>query len=292
MTAPWSKITPKLLLLAFITTFTTSCGPISDEAIYEYYDPYRAPSFRVAPTTNTYGEQPKLVSTSPYKVSSYAAPPARSLTKSTLGHQPGPKNFRTVIIDAGHGGRDTGAYVAGVAEKTLALDVARRIKRKLDSSFKVVFIRNGDYFVDLDRRVRATKPFNDAILISIHLNHGTSKSLRGPETYYFRVDSYSLAKRIQRNLTSVSPSQRSRGLVRRRLRLTRNTEIPSVLVELGYLSNSTDRALLSTSSYRDRLARAISNAVKSQNKEGDRGMGRLPAPLNRPPSRPSDSSEL
>ncbi len=286
MTLPWSKIPLKTLSLALISALLSSCGSNNDSSTsYSYYDPFVVQN--PLPTNTFTTEPPTLVSTT-----RYLSPPAQTYTKSARGHQPGPKNFRTVIIDAGHGGRDSGAHVAGVSEKTLALDVARRIKRQLDSSFNVVFIRNGDYFVDLDRRVQATKPFNDAILISIHLNHGSSSYLRGPETYYFRVDSYSLAKRIQRNLASVSPKERSRGLVRRRLRLTRNPEIPSILVELGYLSNSSERKLLKTTNYRERLATAISKAVKTQNKVGDSGMGKLPAPLDRPLSRPSDRSEL
>lgn len=233
-------------------------------------------------------------SSDPYVQNAYRGtqPYSGSGTRDALGHKPGPSNFRTVIIDAGHGGKDPGATVNGVKEKSLALDIAKRLKNELSSQFKVVFIRNGDYYVDLDSRVRATKPYNDAILLSIHLNHGSKSYLRGPETYYFRVDSYSLAKRLQRNMAAVSPSESSRGLVRRRLRLTRNPEIPSVLLEIGYLSNSSDRALLATSAYRQRMASAIANAVKEQNSYGDRGMGSLPAPINRPLSRPSDSSEL
>ena len=213
-------------------------------------------------------------------------------TKDRLGHKPGPRNFRTVIIDAGHGGRDSGAIVGGVSEKTLALDVARRLRAKLRGSFKAVFIRNGDYFVDLDRRVSATHKFDDAVLVSIHLNHSRSSSMRGPETYYFRVDSYSLAKRMQRAMAGVSRGERSRGLVRRRLRLTRNPQIPCVLVELGYLSNSSERRVLSKSRYRDRMAGALASALKAQKRSGDGGMGKLPAPLNRPLSRSGDPGGL
>lgn len=216
----------------------------------------------------------------------------RSGTRDERGHRPGPKNFRTVIIDAGHGGRDPGATVAGITEKSLALDVAKRLKRELSGKFRVVLVRKGDYFVELDDRVRYTKRYNNAILVSIHLNHGTSRYLRGPESYYFRVDSYSLAKRLQKNLATVSPRTSSRGLVRRRLRLTRNPEIPSVLVELGYLSNGTDRALLQQSSYRQKLAAAMANAIENQNRYGDQGMGALPPPLDRPLSRPTDRTEL
>lgn len=215
-----------------------------------------------------------------------------SKTKDRLGHKPGPINFRTVIIDAGHGGKDSGAVVGEVYEKTLALDVARRLRAKLRGHFKAVFIRNGDYFVDLDKRVHATHRYDDAVLVSIHLNHSSSASNRGPETYYFRVDSYSLAKRMQRAMSAVSPRERSRGLVRRRLRLTRNPQIPSVLAELGYLSNSSDRKLLLKSSYRDRMAGALASALKAQKRSGDGGMGKLPTPINRPLSRASDRSSL
>ncbi len=220
------------------------------------------------------------------------SPKVSNKTKDRLGHKPGPKNFGTVIIDAGHGGRDSGAVVGGVSEKTLALDIARRLQSKLRGSFKAVFIRNGDYFVDLDRRVSATHKFDDAVLVSIHLNHSSSSSVRGPETYYFRVDSYSLAKRMQRAMAAVSPSEKSRGLVRRRLRLTRNPQIPCALVEIGYLSNSSERKLLAQSSYRDRMADALASALKAQKRSGDSGMGTLPAPLNRPLSRPGDRSGL
>ncbi len=219
-------------------------------------------------------------------------PISTNKTKDALGHKPGPKNFSTVIIDAGHGGKDSGAIVNGVSEKKLALDIARKLKEKLRGSFKAVFIRNGDYFVSLDGRVNATKKFDDAVLVSIHLNHSSTSYVRGPETYYFRVDSYSLAKRMQQAMAAVSPIEKSRGLVRRRLRLTRNPQIPSVLVEIGYLSNSSERSLLSQASYRDQMATALANALKDQNRLGDKGMGKLPEPLNKPLSRPSDSSSL
>jgi len=180
----------------------------------------------------------------------------------------------------------------GLPEKTLVLDIARRLRAKLRGSFRTVYTRRGDYFVDLDKRVRMVNRYNDAVLVSIHLNHSRSSYRQGPETYYFRVDSYSLAKRMQRAMKKVSGGERSRGLVRRRLRLTRNPSIPCVLLEVGYLSNSYDRSRLRKASYRDRMATAIANALKAQKRYGDQGMGRLPKPLNRPISRPSDRTEL
>ena len=213
-------------------------------------------------------------------------------TKSTLGHGSGPSNFRTVIIDAGHGGMDTGASVYGVHEKHLALDVAKRVKQKLSGKFNVVLLRSSDYFIPLDNRVSMANRYNSAVMVSIHLNHSYSRYARGPETYYFRVDSHGLAKRLQQNMARVSPRETGQGLVRRRLRLTRNPKIPCVLVELGYLSSGSDRSLLTKSYYRDRMATAIANALITQDRIGDSGTGSKPAPLNRPMSRPSDTSTL
>jgi len=149
-----------------------------------------------------------------------------------MGHRPGPMGFKTIIIDAGHGGRDSGAIgrANGAIEKRLAMDTAERLKKKLDPHFNVVLLRKSDKFVDLNDRVAFANRYESAILLSLHYNSGPS-FLRGPETYYWRVDSYSLARRIQWGLEKVSPQEnRNRGLVRRRLRLTRNPVIPSVLI--------------------------------------------------------------
>ena len=206
-----------------------------------------------------------------------------------LGHKPGPKGFRTVILDAGHGGRDTGAVRNGIREKDVALDVARRLKDKLESGFRVRMMRDGDSFVDLDDRVRRADRSGDAILISIHFNSG-SRRLAGAETFYWRVDSYGLARRIQQNLSAVTPYRNSRGLTRRRLRLTRNPTIPCVLVECGYLSHSREAALIRQSSYRDRLAEAMANAIRAQAREGD-GAVTLPPARWDPPSQGTDARD-
>lgn len=215
----------------------------------------------------------------------------QSLKRDVWGHRPGPMGFRTVIIDAGHGGRDSGAVArrSGTLEKDLALDTAQRLKRKLKGSFKVVMLRSGDHFIDLDRRVAKANRYDSAVLISLHFNASRSRRVRGPETYYWRVDSYSLARRIQTGLSRVSPRESGNaGLVRRRLRLTRNPKIPSVLVELGYLTHPSELRLCMDSAYRDRLAAALAEALHAQRRYGDQGMGRLPRPINKPLSKASD----
>lgn len=214
---------------------------------------------------------------------------AVSYQRDYWGHRPGPKGFTTVILDAGHGGHDSGAVSrsTGDMEKTLALDTAQRVRAKLSGRVKVVMMRSGDEFIDLDERARRASQRDGAILVSIHYNH-SSPGIRGPEMYWWRVDSWGLATRMQRNLESVVPSENgNRGQVRRRLRLTRNATVPSVLVECGYLSNPGEARLCSDPGYRDRLATAIANAILDQQRNGDPS-GTLPRPINAPPSRPTD----
>jgi N-acetylmuramoyl-L-alanine amidase len=217
--------------------------------------------------------------------------PAKGLDE--WGHRPGPHGFNTVILDAGHGGRDPGAVSrhTGQTEKDLTLDMARRISRELGRDFRVVQMREDDAFVDLDDRVRRANRYGDAVLVSIHFNSGPSH-VRGPETYYWRVDSHGLAQRLQRGMSQASPEENgNRSLVRRRLRLTRNPQIPCVLIECGYLSHPAESRLCADPAYRQKMAVAISDAIRTQSEMGDAGTGPLPAPIYAPPSRPTDAPE-
>ncbi len=216
-----------------------------------------------------------------------------SYGRDVWGHRPGPRAFTTVILDAGHGGKDSGATSpsTGQREKDLTLDMVHRLRSELRSQFTTVLMRNDDSFVDLDERVHRANEHPDAILVSVHFNSGPS-NVCGPEAYYWRLDSHGLASRLQRAMVAACPTAHgNRGLVRRRLRLTRNPEIPAVLLEGGYLSNPGENRLLAQPAYRQQLAVAIAAAIRSQADHGDAGTGPLPPPLYSPPSRPGDTHE-
>ncbi|QTN34119.1 N-acetylmuramoyl-L-alanine amidase [Akkermansiaceae bacterium] len=206
------------------------------------------------------------------------------------GNKPGPQGFRTVVIDAGHGGKDPGAISrhTGQREKDANLDLARRLRSELSGSFRTVMIRSGDRFVDLDERVKLANRYGDAILVSLHFNAGQSNR-RGPETYWWRVDSHGLAVRCQRAMKSVSPYSANAGLSRRRLRLTRNPSIPCVLLEGGYMSHPSEARQISSASHRDRLAKAIAKAIRDQAAHGDEGTGPRQRFIKAPPSRATDA---
>lgn len=216
-----------------------------------------------------------------------------SATRDEYGHRPGPRGFSTVLLDAGHGGEDSGAQSATTKqhEKDLTLAMVHLIRAELAKSVKCVLVRDHDHYYDLDQRVGFINGFNDAVLVSIHFNSGPSQ-ISGPEVYYWRVDSYTLGKRILTSLNGVVGKKiSSRGLVRRRLRLTRNPELPCVLVECGYLSNAGEASDIASAAYRQRMAKAIAKGILEQRAEGDGNLGPLPPPINAPLSRPTDPRE-
>src|SRR5260221_9538577 len=152
--------------------------------------------------------------------------------------------FTTVVLDAGHGGQDNGGTSRRGAspfqlEKNLTLDTAKRVRDLLRrSGFRVVMMRDDDYFIELDDRVaRANKEGSNAILVSIHYNATANSSANGAETYFWRADSHGLATRIESHLVSAT-GEHYGGVIRRRLRLTRNPDIRCLPCECAYLSNS------------------------------------------------------
>src|SRR5438309_6492022 len=96
------------------------------------------------------------------------------------------KTFSTVVVDAGHGGKDNGAYRRfGGAEKIATLDVARRLERKLrESQLKTVMTRSSDVFISLDQRVSIENAQKKSVFVSIHFNDSRRRGIHGFETYY------------------------------------------------------------------------------------------------------------
>ncbi len=175
------------------------------------------------------------------------------------------KTFKTVVVDAGHGGKDNGAYRKfGGAEKIATLDVASRVARKLrDSDVKVVMTRSSDVFVSLDDRVAIENAQKDAIFVSIHFNDSRRRAVHGFETYYNAPMSLDLAQAIQAKLTTISRFS-NRGVHRANFRVLRLAKYPAVLVECGFLSNRREGGQARDSDYRETLADKIAEAIVEQ----------------------------
>ena len=191
-----------------------------------------------------------------------------------IPHPLPPGSFSTVVIDAGHGGKDSGEVHAGLREKDYTLDTALRLQTLLNKEgFRTVLTRSDDTFVELDDRVAiANRYYPGAILVSIHYN---ANGPRGLQTYYWRADSYGLAVRVQQHMIAET-GEPHRGVIRRVLRLTRNPSVPSILCEGGYLDDKADAVRIVTPEYRQNLAEGIADGIVEEREQGDANIGPLP----------------
>ena len=170
--------------------------------------------------------------------------------------------FTTVVVDAGHGGKDSGAYRRyGGAEKVATLDVARRLDRKLrESQLQTVMTRSGDVFISLDERVEIENRQKNSIFVSIHFNDSRRRVIKGFETYYHTAYARELADRIQSKLLKI-PGARNRGVHLANFHVLRLANYPAVLVECGFLSNRSEGGEARSTEYRELLADKIADAI-------------------------------
>src|SRR4030095_2558109 len=178
-------------------------------------------------------------------------------TVGTHGVKNTTKTFSTVIVDAGHGGKDSGAFRrSGPPEKNVTLDVAQRLEHKLrESQIKTVMTRDSDVFIPLNNRVAIENKQKNAIFVSIHFNDSRKRGTRGFETYYHSGASVDLANRIQQKLMTIPNSENGGG---------QTANFRAVLVECGYLSNRSEGKQARDSEYRELLADRIAEAIVEQ----------------------------
>ena len=175
------------------------------------------------------------------------------------------KTFATVVVDAGHGGKDTGAYRrSGPPEKIATLDVAKRLDRKLrESQIKTVMTRSTDVFIPLDERVAIENRQKNSIFVSVHFNDSRRRGIHGFETYYHSPSGRELAERIQAKLMTI-PHSADRGVHTANFRVLRLATYPAVLVECGFLSNRKEGGQARDDEYRELLADKIAEAIVEQ----------------------------
>lgn len=183
----------------------------------------------------------------------------------------------TVVLDAGHGGRDGGTAGNGIQEKVASLDLTRRIESELRRlGVKVRMTRQVDNYVDLESRCSLAARSGAAAFVSIHLNASTAGTVSGVETYYCsqrpRLQparlpgledrrSEFLADSIQRRACAATGAP-NRGARDSRLYVVLNTPCPAVLVECGFLTNGAEARRLKQDGYKNRLAAAVADGIR------------------------------
>ncbi|MEF2964275.1 N-acetylmuramoyl-L-alanine amidase family protein [Paenibacillus sp. M1] len=177
--------------------------------------------------------------------------------------KPGGNGKKLVVIDAGHGGKDPGAIsVTGNREKDFNLAVALKVEELLKQETDIDFVltRSSDTYPTLQDRVKIANDLDADLFISIHANSG-SASASGVETYYTRSESKALANIMHKYLVQ-SSGLSDRGVRTASLHVTRETDMPAVLLECGYLSNKSDNALLYTEAFQDSVAAGVVEGIK------------------------------
>jgi N-acetylmuramoyl-L-alanine amidase len=166
-----------------------------------------------------------------------------------------------VVIDAGHGGHDQGTRWYGLAEKTLALDVAKRVETILKrNGVTTVMTRRTDKFIPLDTRAAIANRYRNALFVSIHFNSTRITAINGIETYYRSDSGRKVAYTIQQSLIN-KVSANNRGIKRAAYKVLKHTRGTAVLVECGFISNKSEAKRCGTAAHRQKLAEAIARGI-------------------------------
>jgi len=199
------------------------------------------------------------------------------------------KGFRTVVIDAGHGGKDAGAVNRYGTEAGYNLIVAKIVKKNLEAKgFKVIMTRETNVYLSLQQRVSLANRYQDAIFVSIHFNASSRSSASGIETFtlspkgvahygrsvkrsdhqtrqgnYQDSANIALASAIHSRMIVRTKAAKveDRGIKRARFSVLSSIKLPAILVEGGFMSNPEEAKWINKKVYQNTVAVAISEGI-------------------------------
>lgn len=173
---------------------------------------------------------------------------------------------KLIVIDAGHGGLDDGARSGMHLEKEITEKIGKKIKAlNKNSDIEIVLLREGDHNISLQERADKINNLKPDLVISLHTNFSTNKEMHGVETIvsekntFFEKSSFyakSILDYFKKDDFVI------RGVTNRDLHILRNSNCPAILIELGFLSNEKDAAILSSEVGQNSLARTILSSVQ------------------------------
>ncbi|SPN73551.1 N-acetylmuramoyl-L-alanine amidase AmiC precursor,N-acetylmuramoyl-l-alanine amidase I,N-acetylmuramoyl-L-alanine amidase CwlD,N-acetylmuramoyl-L-alanine amidase [Chlamydia serpentis] len=177
-----------------------------------------------------------------------------------------------VFIDPGHGGKDQGTASKEFhyEEKTLTLSLALAVQSYLKRmGYKPQLTRSSDVYVDLGKRVALANRGQADVFVSIHCNYSSNTTAFGTEVYFYNGKNGSMSRNrmsegLGQNILNAMGKNgilKSRGLKTANFVVIRDTSMPAVLVETGFLSNPRERAALQDTRYRMHIAKGIAEGV-------------------------------
>ncbi len=170
----------------------------------------------------------------------------------------------TVVIDAGHGGKDPGAIsTIGLQEKDVNLAITKKLAKILKNrGVKIVLTRNSDRFIQLNNRAQISNSYRPNLFVSIHADSAPNSRARG-SSIYIAKSAPQRSRLAAKDITNALKAGRikNRGIKKANFRVLTKTITPAVLIETGYLSNINDAKLLKTSRYQNLMAESIANGI-------------------------------
>jgi N-acetylmuramoyl-L-alanine amidase len=174
-----------------------------------------------------------------------------------------PKGKVIVVIDPGHGGKDSGAPgLGGLLEKDVILPIGKRIAAILEQNgVQAVMTRDADFFVELQGRVDIANRVNANLFVSIHANAVDNRpDVNGLEVYYYD-SGYGLAESVRTTILQDISTIKDRGTRKARFYVLRKNSMPAILVETGYMTGREDNPRLGSPVYQNRMADAIARGI-------------------------------
>lgn len=192
-----------------------------------------------------------------------------SVNEKTVQEETAPKET-IVVVDAGHGGKDPGKIgVNDVLEKDLNLAIAKRVQVGLEKEgIQVVMTRKEDVseeskLGDMKKRVELINEIHPAITVSIHQNSYSDPSVRGAQVFYFTHSKASEeAASVMQEMLRAYDSENTRQIKANAIfYMLKKTEVPTIIVECGFLSNPTEAEKLTSEEYQQQMADAICKGI-------------------------------
>jgi len=180
---------------------------------------------------------------------------------------------KVIFVDPGHGGRDPGTMYGKILEKDIVLEISKELRDQLMSKGAIVYMtRETDTDLsskwdskkkrgDLYRRILMYKKYNAELYLSIHLNYYSNSSESGAEVLYNSInpENKTFGEILMNNFKTALGSKRI--LKKTDLYMYKNTTVPGVLIECGFLSNPNERYLLQKKNYQKKLSQIIVDSV-------------------------------
>jgi len=179
-------------------------------------------------------------------------------TAAALGVLANPAMAKGLYVDPGHGGKDPGAVHQEYHEKDINLQVAN----KLASHFKDVKVsRDGDTFISLSNRAKGANEKDADVFVSIHVNSSDkAPTTNGSEVWYYTGSEK--GKTLANDIATALGSERGVKDTTK-FSVLKNTKMPAVLIELGFINDETDRKNLLSDKWQNDVAQKIANAIKN-----------------------------